>query len=142
MTVETNFSNKKADIQLQSHANLHLNERIYERTFTSTSSIDFKFENGHALNLHLKPTKGFAQYNLGTYQVKQKSEFTAQPYGFYLKNQLNKKTVCGAGLVLKCQSGTIHHVDLTASTCLPKHQAKRVHFAPIKPLFQTWRLDF
>ena len=73
--------------------------------------MEFKFTNGHALNLRLKSDKGFAQYNFGTYLVKQNQDFSAQPYAFYLKNQINQKQVSGAGVVLKYPSGLIHHVN-------------------------------
>jgi len=98
-------------VHVQSNLNVHANEKVVEKSLLTSTIVDLKLGNGHVVNLRFRPSKGFAQYNFGTFGMAQSANtWFLQPYVFYLKSQMLKKDVAGAGFELFHSPDFVQHV--------------------------------
>lgn len=120
LSFQGTFNSNGGSLTLESNANVHVNEKVIEKSLNTSSIVNLKLGDGHVVNLRFRPTKGFGQYNFGSFGLSQGIKgWTLQPYAFYLKSQIVKKDVAGAGFELFANPDFVQHVASSAPPGLP-----------------------
>lgn len=129
-----NFNSRGGSVNFQSSLNVYASEKVVDRSLKNSTILDLKLGEGHVVNLRFRPTKGFVQYNFGTYGLIQSGQsWSLQPYAFYLKSQVLKKDIAGAGFEIFASPNFVQHVPSTAPPGLPASPREGVRNLPKQP---------